>query len=182
MSDLGPCGGLTDTFDSFDGSKWTKVGTVDEQMKMLHETFSDGTPFTEARTKAGAHFEECYATIKVVTYPPETTVYLAVEEQKMGGGSQEIAYDAKGSDVFTPNFNDQLSADPRYLGIAFHAGQIYFLHNTNGAWTVVSSNARPAFLDDGPNDVIAIGLEKGSDGDEAFFDDYDVVPIHVADL
>ncbi len=178
---LTECGGLADTFATFDTNTWSSHASVFEAANHLHTKIDTGNGYAEAFLKAKAQYDECYASVAVVDYPSSTIAYLGVEDQN--GMFEEVAYDKSKNELQAPQLAGfDPGFEPDGLGIAFHAGSVHFLYHHGGAWTDAQSIPRDAWMNDGANDTIAIGVGPGANNLEGAFDDFNVHPITVADL
>ncbi len=178
---LTECGGLEDTFSSFDQDTWSAHATVFEDGGHLHTKIDTGNGYAEAFLKASAQYDECYASISVADYPSGTIAYLGVQDQN--GMSEEVAYDKSKNELQTPQlagFNPGFVPDG--LGVAFHAGRVHFFYRHADVWFDAQSILRDAWMNDGANDTIAIGVGAGANNQEGSFDDFNVHPITLADL
>ncbi len=175
-SELTPCGGVTDSFNTLDANVWTEVGSVQAQNgKIVVNTFgmTSGLRLTSLTS-----YHECYASIRVLGGSGSTEADLLVEH---GGGSQfeEIAL-ANSVLSQKPTTMASLNLSASYLGIAFHGAKVYFLYQGFQGWAVLASMPRALWMDNADN-AIGFGLSGGLGGSRNF-DDFNVKPIVLADL
>ena len=175
-SELTPCGGVTDMFNTLSPNLWTKVGGVQAQNGVIFVGTFGMT--SGLRLTSLTSYHECYASIRVLGGSGGTEADLLVEQ---GGGPlfEEIALtNAVLSQKPTTMASLNLSASS--LGIAFHGAKVYFLYQEVQVWSVLASMLRPAWMDNADN-AIGFGVSGGIGGSRNF-DDFNVKPIVLADL
>ena len=73
---------------------------------------------------------------------------------------------------------------PTYFGMAFHGSSVHFFYKdavNPAAWTLFATVPRQAWMDAPASTTLSFGVVAMS-SDSAFFDDFNVVPITLANL
>lgn len=125
--------------------------------------------------------DDCYASIVLVDVGSAGKSYLNLWENS--SNNVGINYDAFWKTMNTPQIGPVAVAQdrPEALGIAIHAGTVYFLYIPHGAMTW-SHGSKQTVSWIGANDIsIGFGV-AGNASQWAKFDDFNVRPITGADL
>ena len=173
------CGGVTDAFNALDPAVWTAVGQAQVVNGRLRVTLSGA--FSGVVFATPGSFHDCFASIRLVNGGSTQEAALLIE----GGAplsSEQIGYlGATNTTTQKPATLAMAFASAMYLGIAFHGANVYFLYGSSLSWTLLTSIPRAAWMDV-PDNRIGVGITSGAQGTLFIFDDFNVVPIQLADL
>ena len=178
-AELTACGGVTDAFNALDPAVWTTVGQAQVVNGKLRVTLSGA--FSGVRFATPGTFHDCFASIRLVTGGSAQEAALLIERVSPFI-SEQIGYLGVSNTITQkPATLAMANASPQYLGIAFHGANVYFLYRSFLSWTLLASIPRAVWMDV-PDNTIGLGVTNGTQGLQFSFDDFNVVPIQLADL
>ncbi len=165
-----------------DPTKWTYAGaTVANGLAMIDTTGGALTGFLLYDMQEKPN--ECYVTARIATATPNALASVALVDP-CGGTGWRTSYDAtNGVTAMPPPAQPATFNKLPYLGIAVHAGKVYFLAadatSATSSWTLIGIDTP------GPTTPIPFLLGLGSnDGTDAkvSFADLNAKPVHLTDV
>ncbi len=182
-AELTPCGGVTDGFNSgISNAVWTVQGNATGINARVRMNVVPGQT-SELRLSALETYQECYASIRLLGGGNLSTMFLEVFRVPAPMSRERLTYASMTGLIQETTAGIAVPANPSYLGLAFHGSLVHFLYKSGfGAWTPLGSIPRDAWMDALPDNSIGFGVVGNNGSDTVNFDDFNVDPIHLADL
>jgi hypothetical protein len=184
---LVPCGNVTDTLQTLNMQTWLTSNAQQSGSEVQINGSMSVSGFIKLQTSA--IYDECYVTIELANQQAQTTAWNAiVDTSNPTVNFTEIGFSQSNQTIFT-NTDGMMTAYASvlgvfHLGIALHAGSVYFLHANGGggSWTLDGSVARPAWLNGG-TDTANISVTATTAGTRSvYFRNFNIKPIALTDL
>jgi hypothetical protein len=186
MPELTPCSGVVDAFTlNINPVVWTITGSVSEAAGGNAVVL--GPSASRLTTLASGVYAECYVTSRIVSVSDPTLNSREI------AGFVDSSLTQTGEIMFFPKLL-QLSTNPAtttktltdvptHLGVALHAGSIFYLYRdaTATGWQMLTSTPIPAWMTTTPA-TGTMAFTSLTSTVTATMTDYNVVPIALADL
>lgn len=183
---LAPCGIASDTFDNLDPGVWTALGSVSNSGNKITIT-TNNTGFAGLGLTAGATYENCYASIEVVSTStdPNGRAYLGLADLVTLNNSLAAQYLGNHNPTQVaaqPGINPIDAANVTHLGVVFYMGSTRFLYGDSAGWHQFGKVPRAGWQDDAVPDHVGFGVVFAMNNKSAVFDNFNVRPITLGDI
>ena len=184
---LVPCGNVTDTLATLNGNMWASNNALESGGEV--DIGGSNSLMGYIRLQGAGSYSECYVTIEILTQEPQTFAWAAVVDANAPqSNAASINYSVSAQTITMSNGGTMLSSSAvfaaTHLGIALHAGSVYFLHTTNvsGNWTFDGLLPRPAWMN-GTTDTAQISVTANTAGQRhVAYRNFNIKSIALSDL